>query len=313
MKHYLHPALLAADGHQVSVDLIGAGGTGSALLTHLARIHLSLQARGHQGLCVRVFDPDHVEEANLVRQHFTVHDLHRNKAEVAVERLNRFYGLNWQAMPVRWNENWVKHPIGHFPFANLTITCVDTVKARRTLLEQVREAHPRWNKWFSEDGSVMPGSARNVAHFPLYWLDVGNARDIGQVVLGTFGPLPQPYSYGQGELWSNLLQQPPPLRRFHPGDRPEHVIADNWNGYLPTIFDKVPNLEEEEDTDQTPSCSLLQALTKQSIMVNPLMATAAANLIAQMFEQKQLTHHGCYVNLKTLTMSAMPVPKLQAA
>ena len=46
--------------HPVTVFVIGAGGTGSQVITNLARMNMALQALGHPGLHVTVFDPDTV-------------------------------------------------------------------------------------------------------------------------------------------------------------------------------------------------------------------------------------------------------------
>ena len=46
--------------HPVTVSVIGAGGTGSQVVTGLARMSVALQALGHPGLHVTVFDPDTV-------------------------------------------------------------------------------------------------------------------------------------------------------------------------------------------------------------------------------------------------------------
>ena len=57
--------------HPVTVFVIGAGGTGSQVITNLARMSMALQALGHPGLHVTVFDPDTVSQANIGRQLFT--------------------------------------------------------------------------------------------------------------------------------------------------------------------------------------------------------------------------------------------------
>ena len=44
--------------HPVTVNLIGAGGTGSQVLTCLARLDVTLRALGHPGLSVTLYDPD---------------------------------------------------------------------------------------------------------------------------------------------------------------------------------------------------------------------------------------------------------------
>ena len=61
--------------HPVTVFVIGAGGTGSQVATGLARMSVALQALGHPGLHVTVFDPDTVTEANIGRQLFSGSEL----------------------------------------------------------------------------------------------------------------------------------------------------------------------------------------------------------------------------------------------
>ncbi|WP_316797351.1 ThiF family adenylyltransferase [Pedobacter agri] len=65
--HIVYPYLINPT-NPVSVNLIGAGGTGSQMLTALARINQALVAIGHAGLQVNVFDNDIVQQANLARQ-----------------------------------------------------------------------------------------------------------------------------------------------------------------------------------------------------------------------------------------------------
>ena len=65
--------------HPVTVFVIGAGGTGSQVITNLARMSMALQALGHPGLHVTVFDPDTVSQANIGRQLFSETELGLNK------------------------------------------------------------------------------------------------------------------------------------------------------------------------------------------------------------------------------------------
>ena len=68
--HYTDRYLLNPH-HPVTVFVIGAGGTGSQVATNLARMSIALQALGHPGLHLTVFDPDTVTEANIGRQLFS--------------------------------------------------------------------------------------------------------------------------------------------------------------------------------------------------------------------------------------------------
>ena len=85
--------------HPVTVFVIGAGGTGSQVITNLARMSMALQALGHPGLHVTVFDPDTVSQANIGRQLFSETELGLNKAVSLVTRINRFFGSVLSAAP----------------------------------------------------------------------------------------------------------------------------------------------------------------------------------------------------------------------
>jgi len=151
--------------HPITFNVIGAGGNGSQVLSQLARMDAALKALQHPGLYVRVFDADSVSEANLARQLFSRNDLGQNKASVLVTRINRFFNTSWKAFPMNYSKDLHKEVLG----ANFTISCVDSVKARKQV-------------W-----AALKGLKRNGDPYlhPYYWMDLGNAQHTGQFVLGT--------------------------------------------------------------------------------------------------------------------------------
>lgn len=74
----------------VTVNLIGAGGTGSQVLTALARMNHALTELNHAGLSVRLWDDDVINEANLGRQLFAECELGLYKSVALINRANRF-------------------------------------------------------------------------------------------------------------------------------------------------------------------------------------------------------------------------------
>src|ERR1700744_6550683 len=112
----------------VTVNLIGAGGTGSQVLTALARMNQALIALNHPGLMVRVFDDDKVERSNLARQLFTTAEIGLFKSVALINRINRFFGTNWKAETERYGKNSYKE--NETAWATITLSCVDTVNAR---------------------------------------------------------------------------------------------------------------------------------------------------------------------------------------
>jgi PRTRC genetic system ThiF family protein len=133
------------------------GGNGAQMAACLTRLDIAMRALGHpHGLYVTAFDDDRVSEANVGRQLYSAADIGRHKALVTMHRLNQFYGLDWAAYPIRYEESaMLEGP-------EILIGCVDSRAARRVLHRSAFDA-------------VSP---------PLYWLDLGNTEASAQVVLG---------------------------------------------------------------------------------------------------------------------------------
>lgn len=167
-KHYVANYLLNPY-HPLTVAVIGAGGTGSQVLTALGRMNYALKELGHQGMQVKVYDGDVVTEANCGRQLFAQQEIGRNKAEVLTTKLNMFFGTAWESFPVMFGAK--------SNGANIVISCVDTVSSRLAIKANL------------SNGSVGFGNDQAKTY---YWLDFGNMVDRGQVVLGTPHILEQP-------------------------------------------------------------------------------------------------------------------------
>ena len=157
--HFTDPYLLNPT-HEITVALIGAGGTGSQVLTCLGRIDASLVALRHPGLYVTVYDPDVVTTSNMGRQLFTQQDVGLNKASCLVTRNNRFFGTDWDAVSGVYDGK---------P-ANVVITCTDNIASRLYLQHFVKT---------EQDKRIEPFEKF------IYWLDFGNTRTTGQAILGS--------------------------------------------------------------------------------------------------------------------------------
>ena len=78
IEHSLPPGFLGR--RPVRVLVVGAGGTGSAILMGLPYLDQAMRVWGHRyGLQVSIMDADTVSESNCVRQPFSVSDIGRTK------------------------------------------------------------------------------------------------------------------------------------------------------------------------------------------------------------------------------------------
>jgi len=237
----------------VTVNLIGAGGTGHRMLTELVRIHISLQAFGRPGLQVTVFDDDLISEANRGRQMFAPSEIGYFKSVTLINRINRSNGTNWKAVPERFSTDNL-HLLPEASKANVYITCVDTVSARFDIANALRK---------------VCRNSRNDRAQPFYWMDCGNSRVTGQVLLATLTEIKQPES-----------------ERFR-------TVAN-----LPKVTDEFKELLEEVDDHNEPSCSQADALKKQDLFVNTGVAVNGAELLWQLLCEGMIEHRGVFLNIK---------------
>ena len=152
--HTILPHLLR---RTIRVVVVGCGGTGSAVVGGLPHLHQALIAGGHpSGLAVTVIDGDRISAANCVRQPFSASEIGLFKSVVLVNRLNLFWGLDWQAVPQHLGPG---HDLRND--LDLVIGCVDSRAAR----------------------AKIHGALTNAWCDIAYWLDLGNNADTGQFVL----------------------------------------------------------------------------------------------------------------------------------
>jgi len=247
----------------VTVNLIGAGGTGSQMLTCLARMNQAMLALHYPGLMVTVYDDDTVSPANLGRQLFADAEIGLAKSVALINRINRFFGTNWKAVTKRYTMETLRY-LPDSGKANLYITCVDNAAARFELANILSEYKNQ------------RGYERNK---PLYWMDLGNSKDTGQVLLSTIGEVKQPAS-----------------EKFAPV------------GNLPFVTETFKALLKAADaTDDTPSCSLAEALTKQDLFINSTLANMGASLLWQLFREGILMNRGFFMNLRDFRTQPLKV------
>lgn len=80
------------------------------------------------------------------------------------------------------------------------------------------------------------------------------------------------------------------------------VICGSPRYKIPTLVDMYPDIKKYEDKDNTPSCSLAEALDKQDMFINTYISNVAAKLLWEMLTKEEVNWRGAYVNLDTLNI-----------
>jgi PRTRC genetic system ThiF family protein len=236
------------------VYIVGLGGTGGFVARHAACVVWLLKTMG-QDASLTFVDPDRVEEGNIPRQNFCMAEIGRYKAETLATRFAQAFGMEIRIIPELFTSSMVK---AEWDTLSILVGCVDSA-AGRIQMEETLAENERW-------GSYPPR---------VCYLDAGNGRDFGQVLLGTtrriddldkafsLGPLPRCY-----RLPSPLLQQPG-LRRAEPG---------------------------EEVSAQTVSCAELLLANAQSLTINAAMADELADYLYRLLVTGDLKKFATFID-----------------
>ena len=248
--------------HRITVNVIGVGGTGSQVMQGLARLSHTLKALGKPELFVRCYDDDLITESSVGRQLFSEGDIGRFKADVIVERINRFYNTDWESVPCKYDVSNLGIAINDEHSSNIFITCVDSYDSRFHI------------KGILED--FLKSRMHNIYERPFYWIDTGNSYDFGQVVMGTVGTIEQPKS-----------------KKFETVSKLKNIFENNWGAKF--------------DAPNEPSCSLAEAISRQDLMINTIVANYAIQLLWQMFRENVIFFQGYFINLNNGTTNPLRI------
>ena len=208
------------------IALIGCGGTGSLLAEMLCRLLTGTPAT------ILLIDPDTVEPHNLLRQNFLHDDIGQPKSKALAQRLSQQYRRS-----IGHSQNDCRDILTTPRYSHtytLTIGCVDNAHARSAMHQ------------LTNDG--------------LWWMDCGNAKNKGQVLLGNISAATYNAAANAGDA--------PPL--FFRG-RCE---------MLPSPADQEPDLLSPLPDTPNPDRDCAQAvlLQEQDPLINQAMALTAAQM-----------------------------------
>lgn len=246
--HFAH-SYFHAPVHRITINLIGCGGTGSFILSKLARLDYALSQLDMPGIHVNVYDNDIVQQHNVGRQNFTPYDVGKNKAICLVEKINFAYGIQWQA---------IASYIGtskDISDSNIFITAVDNIQTRQLF------------------GTYFHGNRYSYSNLdykvPYYWIDAGNGKDFGQVVLSTIQKIKQPKS-----------------KKYQTVDSLQNVIEK---------YGDLSKFDNEKDQG-IKSCSMEQSLAKQDLFINDIVSVYVVDIVWKLIKELKIDYSGVIIN-----------------
>lgn len=243
---------------RVHLTLVGCGGTGSHIASGLIAIAQALAGR-NIGVEMLFVDGDRVEEKNVGRQLFSGSDVGKFKAEVLAMRLNAAFGARIGSLNrfIDAQDALISRPSGDWnSMVGIVIGAVDNLAARALIANRVDNEHGR-----------------------LFWLDCGNERASGQVLLGNSANK----DHFKGAVALGLVDRLPAPHLIYPD--------------LISISTKAKKEKRKSKVKpKPPSCAELTAAGEQSLMVNRVVAGYALSMLHD-FLLGQLRYFGLAFDL----------------
>jgi len=257
-----NPALDFLQARSLFLDLadevvlvqVGAGGTGSWLAPHVGRIARMLAEKFNKRVTYRIVDGDRVAPKNVYRQNFCQAEIGQNKAAALAYRLTAAWGIPVDSVPSMFEgEQYLSHE--YVGKTLVFIGCVDNAEARREIDKAC-------------DATRAYGHLR-------WWLDCGNTKDAGQILLGR----------------SALTKGEDPF------------LMEGHCTWLPLPALQAPDLLEDQPVTAEPeneanlSCADLALRGAQGLAVNARMAAEAADFLWRMLVTRDLKRYQAFLQL----------------
>lgn len=258
--------VVTREWENAQIVLAGVGGIGVWVAMHISRL-MRVIYESNKGVNFTLCDPDLVEEKNLGRQWFCDAEVGSPKALAVARRLGSAFGLNTMAVCEPFDERFL---VG----ADLTVVvgCVDNAAARRSLSD------------------VLARNQGEPGEPPAYWwLDCGNNRDAGRVLLGS--------AFTNHDMRG----------AFHGPRRCVNLPSPALQ--YPTLL--VP--QPEEGAAANMSCAEMAAANLQSLNINAAVAVQSADMLTRLLVTNDLRRYACAVNVEAGAVKSYYVTPEQVA
>lgn len=255
--------VMPKEHNKLRIIQVGAGGTGSFAALAIARLMYELKESGKAAEFL-IVDPDRVESGNIPRSNFCAAELGSYKAQALAKRITLAWGLECQYASERFDaEVHLKQTSGDYRTLTVIVGCVDNHLARR----EMHLAAEKYQGYRSDE-------AANI-----WWIDGGNGRYSGQVLLGSITKRLKPENHFVG---SSICRSLPAPSLVHP-----ELLTD-----------------QEKKTRLTVdplSCPERIRLGDQSLNVNQRVAVEIGEMLTSMFLTRNLRRFATYFDLETGT------------
>ena len=224
-------------------------------------------ARTYKSAELLIVDPDIVEANNIPRSNFCFAEVGRYKAQTLAERVTTAWGIETSFSCESFDpEKHFKNSNSDYRSLSIIVGCVDNYRARREMHRALDEFRS-----YGESSRV-------------WWIDGGNGKTSGQVLLGSTTKALKPEQYFTGTSICRAL--PAPSLQHSDLLKPEKV-------------------EAKSDA----SCPERVRLGEQGLNVNQRVAVEMAEMLSSMLLTRTLKRFAVYFDLESgSTRSAYCTP-----
>ena len=256
--------VLPKEYSKLRIVLVGAGGTGSFAALAIARLVYELREQGRV-VELSIIDPDRVEAGNIPRSNFCAAEIGRFKAQTLAERITSAWGLEvGYACDLFDAEKQLKQTASDYRQLTILVGCVDNHLARR-------ELHRALDEFQGYRASEAPN---------IWWIDAGNGKFSGQVVLGSTTKRLKVEDHFVG---SSICRSLPAPTLIHP-----ELLDDQ-------------QAESKRKVETPLSCPERVRLGEQSLNINQRVAVEIAEMLTAFLLTNSLRRFATYFDLESGT------------
>lgn len=257
--------VMPKEHNKLRIIQVGAGGTGSFTALAIARFMYELKEAGKPAEFL-IIDPDVVESGNIPRSNFCAAEIGSFKAQSLAKRITLAWGMECHYANEAFDaEVHLKQSSGDYRALTVIVGCVDNHLARR----EMHLAVEKYQGYRADD-------AANV-----WWIDGGNGKFSGQVLIGSNTKRLKPEKLFVG---SSICRSLPAPSLVH-----TELLTDQ---------------EKETPLDQT-SCPDRIRLGEQSLNVNQRVAVEIGEMLTAMFLTRNLRRFATYFDLESGTSRSL--------